>query len=199
MLLRKALTTRLRSGPAIACTKKKLSSSSRSGWLRWSVLSSMRSAASNSSVLRASSTSLPSSANVQQHQQDRREQEEAGQPDLHLQQRQRDVAVEQQVAVRDAGNGDQQVGHQAEKDQPGRVGAAARRVDGRQQAVGIDRRLGIVERQPGFVVHASCRPRNLGAPARAPSPSAVVRPTIAEKLWRAVNCARSPAANVLAL
>ena len=59
MPCRKMLTTRLRSGPAIACTKKKLSSSSRSGWVRWSLISSMRIEAANSSVLRASSTSWP--------------------------------------------------------------------------------------------------------------------------------------------
>jgi hypothetical protein len=43
----------------MACTKKKLSSSSRSGCVRWSLISSMRIEDANSSVLRASSTSWP--------------------------------------------------------------------------------------------------------------------------------------------
>ena len=108
---------------------------------------------------------LSQQPNVQQHQQDRNRHEEGDQPDLHLQQRQCDATAEQEVAMRDACDRDQKVKHQAEKDQPGHVGAAARRVDGSQQTVRIDRRLGIVDGQPGFVVHWSCRPRNLGAPA----------------------------------
>ncbi len=57
MPCRKKPTMRLRSGPAMACTKKKLSSSRRRGWVRCSEVSSMRMAAANSSVLRARSTS----------------------------------------------------------------------------------------------------------------------------------------------
>ena len=57
MPCRKKPTMRLRSGPAMACTKKKLSSSRRRGWVRCSLVSSMRMAAANSSALRASSTS----------------------------------------------------------------------------------------------------------------------------------------------
>ena len=92
--------------------------------------------------------------------------------------------------MRDAGYGNQDISHQAEEDQPGHAGAAGRRIDRGQQAVRIDRRLGVVERQPGFVVHRPIAPGTSAPPHRAPSPNALVRPTIAEKLWRVNRCRR---------
>ena len=106
---------------------------------------------------------LADEPHVDQHEQDRRKQEEAGELDLHLQDGQRDVAVEQQVLVADAGDGDQQIAHQREVDEPGGVGAAARAVDGLEQAIGVDGGLG-VDFPVARVVHTRT------PPCRGPSP-----------------------------
>ena len=112
---------------------------------------------------------------VQQHEQDRREQEEAGELDLDLQDRQRDVAVEQQVLVADPGHRDQQVADEGNVDQPRGVGGVARAVDGLQQAVGIDGRLR-VDHPRARLVHTRNIPNSV-LPRQ-------IAPTIAEKLWR---------------
>ena len=100
--VRKALRRRLRSGPAIACTKKKLSSSRRSGWVRRSVLSRRRSAPLNSSALRASSTNWATSPRCRSAEHCGRGRKKRDKVDAHLQERQHHASVQEQVAVGDA-------------------------------------------------------------------------------------------------
>ncbi len=86
-------------------------------------------------------TSCDEDAEVEQHQHDGRELEELLELDVDLQDRQRDRRLEQQRLVRDAGDGDHQVGHDGEEDQPAGMGGVARAVDGFEQTIGVDRRL----------------------------------------------------------
>ena len=62
-------------------------------------VSSMLSAEENSSVLRVRAASWPSSPRCNKHDEHRRQQEEAGETDLHSKHRQGDVAGEQQIAM----------------------------------------------------------------------------------------------------
>ncbi len=84
---------------------------------------------------------LGEDAEVEQHQHDGRELEELLELDVDLQDGQLHRRVEQQRLVRHAGDGDHQVGHDGEEDQPAGVGGVARAVDGFEQTVGVDRRL----------------------------------------------------------
>ena len=77
-------------------------------------------------------------AEMHQHEQDRRELEELGELDVHLQDRQRDGRLEQQILVGDAGDSDEQVGHDGEKDQPGGMRRVARMIDRLEQTVRVD-------------------------------------------------------------
>ena len=70
-----------------------------------------------------------------------RELEELLELDLDLQDRQLHGRLEQQRLVRDAGDGDHEVGHDGEEHQPAGMGGVARAVDSLEQAVGVDRRL----------------------------------------------------------
>ncbi len=78
---------------------------------------------------------------MQQHEHDGRKLEELGELDVDLQDRQRDRRLEQQILVRDAGDRDEQIGHDGEKDQPGGMRRVARMIDRLEQTVRVDRRL----------------------------------------------------------
>ncbi len=78
---------------------------------------------------------------MHQHEHDRRELEELRELDVDLQDRQRDRRLEQQILVRDAGDGDEQVGHDGEENQPGGMRRVARMIDRLEQTVWVDRRL----------------------------------------------------------
>ena len=82
-----------------------------------------------------------------------RDDEEADEINPHLQERQHDPGIQEQVAVGQRPHRESRIGHEAQEQQPGRIAAGGRRVDRVEQTVRIDRRLGI-ERRTGAVVHA---------------------------------------------
>ncbi len=67
---------------------------------------------------------------MEKDEQDRREPEELRELNVDLQDRQRDRRLEQQILVGHSGHGHGQIGHDGDKDQPGRMRGVARVVDG---------------------------------------------------------------------
>ncbi len=84
---------------------------------------------------------LRENAEMEQHQHDGRELEELFELDLHLQDGQLHRRIEQQRLMRHAGNGDDEIGHDGEKDEPAGMRRVARAVDGFEQTVGVYRCL----------------------------------------------------------